>query len=54
MSSYLLDTTIRSNIANSVDLVLHIARVRGRRVVVEALKVNSYCAERDEYEFTDP
>jgi pilus assembly protein CpaF len=44
---------IRSNIANSVDLVLHIARVRGRRVVVEALKVNSYCAERDEYEFTD-
>jgi pilus assembly protein CpaF len=44
---------IRSNIANSVDVVLHIARVRGRRVVVEALKVNSYCAERDEYEFMD-
>lgn len=44
---------IRSNIANSVDLILHIARVRGRRVVVEALKVNSYCAERDEYEFMD-
>ena len=44
---------IRSNIANSVDLILHVARVRGRRVVVEALRVNSYCAERDEYEFTD-
>ena len=44
---------IRSNIGNSVDLILHIARVRGRRVVVEALKVNSYCAERDEYEFMD-
>jgi pilus assembly protein CpaF len=44
---------IRSNIANSVDLILHIARVRGRRIVVEALKVNSYCAERDEYEFMD-
>jgi pilus assembly protein CpaF len=44
---------IRSNIANSVDLILHIARVRGRRVVVEALRVNSYSAERDEYEFMD-
>jgi pilus assembly protein CpaF len=45
---------IRSNIANSVDLVLPIARARGRRVVVEALKVNSYCAERDEYEVHGP
>jgi pilus assembly protein CpaF len=44
---------IRSNIANSVDLILHIARVRGRRVVLEALRVNSYSAERDEYEFMD-
>jgi pilus assembly protein CpaF len=43
---------IRSNIANSVDLVLHIARVRGRRVVVEALKIHSYNAEGDEYQFT--
>jgi pilus assembly protein CpaF len=43
---------IRSNIANSVDLVVHIARIRGHRVVVEALKIHSYNAEGDEYRFT--
>jgi len=43
---------IRSNIANSVDLILHIARVPGRRVVAEALRVNSYDQETDQYQLT--
>jgi len=43
---------IRSNIANSVDLILHIARVRGRRVIAEALRVSSYDPERDQYQLT--
>jgi pilus assembly protein CpaF len=42
---------IRSNIANSVDLILHIARVRGRRVVTEALKITSYDGDHDEYQY---
>jgi pilus assembly protein CpaF len=43
---------IRSNIANSVDLILQIERVRGRRVIAEALRIASYDAERDQYQFT--
>ncbi len=42
---------VRSNIANAVDLLLHIARVRGKRVLVEVLEITSYDRERDEYEF---
>jgi pilus assembly protein CpaF len=41
---------IRSNIANSVDLILHIARVRGRRAIAEALRISSYDAESDQYQ----
>lgn len=43
---------IRSNIGNSVDLIVHIARVRGRRVIAEALRIASYDAERDQYQLT--
>jgi pilus assembly protein CpaF len=43
---------IRSNIANSVDLILHIARVRGRRVIAEALRITSYDQEKDQYQLT--
>jgi pilus assembly protein CpaF len=43
---------IRGNIGNSVDLIVHIARVRGRRVVAEALRIASYNGERDEYQLT--
>jgi pilus assembly protein CpaF len=41
----------RSNIANAVDLVLHIARLRGKRVVVEVLEIASYDRESDDYKF---
>ena len=42
---------VRSNIANAVDLLLHIARVRGKRVLVEVLEIASYDREGDEYTF---
>jgi pilus assembly protein CpaF len=42
---------IRSNIASSVDLLVHIARERGKRVVAEVLETASYSAEDDEYQF---
>jgi pilus assembly protein CpaF len=42
---------VRSNIANAVDLVLHIARLRGKRVVVEVFEIASYDRECDEYKF---
>lgn len=42
---------IRSNIASSVDLLVHITRERGRRVVAEVLEIASYSAEGDEYRF---
>ena len=42
---------VRSNIANAVDLLLHIARVRGKRVLVEVLEITSYDREGDEYKF---
>src|SRR5438552_7012261 len=42
---------VRSNIANAVDLLLHIARVRGKRVLVEVLEIASYDRECDEYQF---
>jgi pilus assembly protein CpaF len=43
---------IRSNIASSVDLLVHITRERGKRIVVEVLEIASYSAEADEYRFT--
>jgi len=42
---------VRSNIANAVDLLLHVARVRGRRMLVEVLEIASYDREGDEYKF---
>src|SRR2546430_8485939 len=42
---------VRSNIANAVDLLLHIARVRGKRELVEVLEIASYDREGDEYRF---
>jgi len=42
---------VRSNIANAVDLLLHIARVRGKRELVEVLEIASYNRECDEYTF---
>jgi pilus assembly protein CpaF len=42
---------VRSNIANAVDLLLHIARDQGKRVLAEVLEIASYDRERDEYKF---
>jgi pilus assembly protein CpaF len=42
---------VRSNIANAVNLLLHIARDRGKRVLAEVLEIASYDRERDEYKF---
>src|SRR5215831_8464503 len=42
---------VRSNIANAVNLLLHIARVRGKRELVEVLEIASYDRECDEYKF---
>lgn len=42
---------VRSNIANAVDLLLHIARIRGKRELVEVLEIASYDRECDEYKF---
>ncbi len=42
---------IRSNIASSVDLLVHITRERGKRAVSEVLEVASYSLEADEYRF---
>jgi pilus assembly protein CpaF len=43
---------IRSNIADAVNLLLHIERRQGRRYVAELLEVESYDPADDKYEFT--
>ncbi len=43
---------IRSNIADAVNLLLHIERRQGRRYVSELVEVNSYDPANDKYEFT--
>jgi pilus assembly protein CpaF len=43
---------IRSNIADAVNLLLHIERRQGRRYVAELLEVESYDPANDKYEFT--
>jgi len=43
---------IRSNIADAVNLLLHIERRQGRRYVSELVEVNSYDLANDKYEFT--
>jgi len=42
---------VRSNIANAVGLLLHVARVRGKRELVEVLEIVSYDRESDDYKF---
>lgn len=42
---------IRSNIADAVNLLLHIERRQGRRYVAELLEVESYDPANDKYEF---
>lgn len=44
---------IRSNIADAVNLLLHIERRQGRRYVSELVEVNSYDPANDRYEFTN-
>ena len=41
---------VRYQIADAIDLVLHLERRRGRRVVEELITVGRYDAERDRYE----
>jgi len=43
---------IRSNIADAVNLLLHIERRQGRRYVAKLLEVESYDPANDKYEFT--
>ena len=43
---------IRSNIADAVNLLLHIERRQGRRYVSELIEVKSYDPANDKYEFT--
>jgi pilus assembly protein CpaF len=42
---------IRSNIADAVNLLLHIERRQGRRYVAELLEIESYDPANDKYEF---
>ena len=41
---------IRQQVATSVDLVLHLDRRRGVRIVSELLRIRGYDAARDRYE----
>ena len=41
---------VRHQIAGSIDLVLHLARDRGRRVAQELIKIKRYRVEHDDYE----
>ena len=41
---------VRYQIADAIDLVLHLARHRGARVVEELISVERYDAARDRYE----
>ena len=43
---------IDANFADAIDLVLHLARHRGARVVEELIKVERYDASSDRYEKT--
>ena len=43
---------IMANIGNSVDLIVHIARIRGRRAVSEIVAVQGFDNERDECRLT--
>jgi len=41
---------VRYQIADAIDLVLHLARTQGARVVRQLIRINRYDAERDRYE----
>jgi len=45
------DRAIRTNIASSADLLVHITRERGKRLVSEVLEITSSSVEDDEYRF---
>jgi pilus assembly protein CpaF len=41
---------VRYQIADAIDLVLHLGRTKGARVVRQLIRINRYDAERDRYE----
>ena len=41
---------VRYQIADAIDLVLHLGRTQGARVVRQLIRINRYDAERDRYE----
>jgi hypothetical protein len=41
---------VRYQIADALDLVLHLGRTQGARVVQQLIRINRYDAERDRYE----
>src|SRR6185437_3115577 len=43
--------TIKSNIADSLSLLIHIERRSGRRFVSDALEISGYNSETDKYRF---
>ena len=44
---------VRYQIADAIDLVLHLARRSGTRLVDELIRVERYDVERDRYETVD-
>ena len=42
--------TVRANIAEAVDLIVHIERCQGRRAVSAVLGVGNYDSDNDRYE----
>jgi pilus assembly protein CpaF len=43
---------IKSHIADSIQILIHIERVHGRRFVAQALQIQGYAVDTDKYEFT--
>jgi pilus assembly protein CpaF len=43
--------TVRSNIADAVDIIVHIERRCGKRYVDEVIRIDGYDVETDRYEF---
>lgn len=41
---------LRRQIADAIQLVLHVGRIRGRRLALELLRIDGYDAEQDRYE----
>jgi hypothetical protein len=47
------DQAVRYQIADAIDLVLHLGRHDGSRVVRELIRVGRYDVDRDRYELDD-